>query len=162
MEQISKYFNAEKSESLLFVVVGVVAILLSAYFFIKVKQPFYNGMAYSLIAIAIIQLIVGGEVYFRSPKDITRVNQIVQTETIKIQTEEIPRMEIVMKKFVLYRWIEIGCLLIGVLMFFYFPPMTLLKGVGIGLAIQAGFMLLLDYFAEERGEIYLNYLQSIN
>jgi hypothetical protein len=45
MEQISKYFNAEKSESLLFILVGVAAILLSAYFFVKIKQPFYSRMA---------------------------------------------------------------------------------------------------------------------
>jgi hypothetical protein len=162
MEQISKYFNAEKSESLLFVLVGVGAILLSAYFFIKVKQPFYSGMAYSFIAIALIQLTVGSSVYFRSPHDIVRVNQMIQTEVSKIKTEEIPRMETVMKKFVLYRWIELACVLVGIFMFFYFQPMTLLKGIGIGLAIQASFMLLLDYFAEDRGKIYLDYLQGIN
>jgi hypothetical protein len=162
MEQISKYFNAEKSESLLFVVVGLLAILLSAYFFIKIKQPFYSGMAYSLVAIAIIQLIVGSSVYFRSPKDIARVNQIMQTDTAKIQTEEIPRVELIMKKFVLYRWFEIACMLVGMLMFFYFQPLTMLKGLGLGLAIQASFMLLLDYFAESRGKVYLDYLQGIN
>jgi hypothetical protein len=160
MEQISKYFNAEKSESLLFILVGVVAVLLSAYFFIKVKQPFYSGMAYSFIAIALIQLIVGSSVYFRSPKDIIRVNQIVQTDVTKIKTEEIPRMETVMKNFVLYRWVEIALVVLGVAMFLYFQPMTLLKGVGLGLAIQSSFMLLLDFFAESRGKVYMNYLQS--
>jgi hypothetical protein len=162
MEQISKYFNAEKNESLLFVVVGLVAILLSAYFFIKIKQPFYSGMAYPLILIALVQLTVGGSVYFRSPKDIARVNQIMQTEVAKIQTEEIPRVELIMKKFVLYRWFEIACMLVGMLMFFYFQPLTMLKGLGLGLAIQASFMLLLDYFAESRGKVYLDYLQGIN
>jgi hypothetical protein len=161
MEQVSKYFNAEKSESLLFVLVGVTTVLLSVYFFIKVKQPFYSGVGYSFVAIALIQLIVGIEVYFRSPKDIARVHQIVQTETAKIKTEEIPRMETVMKKFVLYRWIEIACIVAGVFMFFYFEPATLLKGVGLGLAIQASFMLLLDYFAETRGQVYLDFLQNI-
>lgn len=45
MEQISKYFSAEKGESLLFVAIGLVAIILASYFLIKIKQPFYNGMA---------------------------------------------------------------------------------------------------------------------
>jgi hypothetical protein len=67
MEQITKYFNAEKNESLLFVAVGVMAIALATYFFVKMKQPFYDGMAYPLIAVALIQIIVGGLVYFRSP-----------------------------------------------------------------------------------------------
>jgi multidrug transporter EmrE-like cation transporter len=161
MEQISKYFNAEKSESLLFVVVGIVALLLSAYFLVKMKQPVYNGMAYPLIVIALIQLTVGSSVYFRSPKDIARVNQIMQTETAKIQTEEIPRMETVMKKFVIYRWIEIALVGIGIALFLYFQPMTLWKGIGLGLAIQSSFMLLLDYFAENRGKVYLDYLQRL-
>jgi hypothetical protein len=161
MEQISKYFNAEKSESLLFVVVGVVALLLSAYFLVKMKQPFYNGMAYPFIVVALIQLTVGSSVYFRSPKDIARVNQIMQTDATKIQTEEIPRMETVMKNFVLYRWIEIALVVIGIALFLYFQPMTLWKGVGLGLAIQSIFMLLLDYFAESRGKVYLDYLQTL-
>jgi hypothetical protein len=37
MEQISKYFNAEKYESLLFVLVGLLAISVATYFLIKVK-----------------------------------------------------------------------------------------------------------------------------
>jgi hypothetical protein len=161
MEQISKYFNAEKSESLLFILVGVVALLLSTYFFVKIKQPFYSGMAYSFIVIALIQLTEGSSVYFRSPKDIIRVNQIMQTEAIKIQTEEITRMKTVMKNFVLYRWIEIALIAFGIVMFLYFQPMTLLKGIGLGLAIQASFMLLLDFFAESRGKVYMDYLHSL-
>ena len=161
MEQISKYFNAEKYESVLFVLVGIFAILFAAYFLVKVKQPFYIGMAYPLIAIAIIQIVVGTSVYFRSPKDILRVNNIVEHEKSKIFSEEIPRMEVVMKNFVIYRWIEIFLLLVGIIMFFYFEPNTLWKGVGLGLAIQASFMLLLDFFAESRGKTYLEFLQQL-
>ena len=161
MEQITKYFNAEKYESLLFVLVGLLAISVATYFFTKVKQPFYSGMAYPLIAIALIQIVVGSSVYFRSPKDIIRVEQIVQTEQQKIQTEEIPRMEVVMKNFVIYRWVEIALLLVGIIFYFYFKPMSISKGIGMGLSIQSGFMLLLDYFAESRGKVYLDYLRTI-
>jgi hypothetical protein len=64
MEQISKYFNAERAESLLFFCVGLAAIGLSMYFLVKLKQPFYNGLAYALLAIAYIQLVVGATVFF--------------------------------------------------------------------------------------------------
>jgi phosphate/sulfate permease len=161
MNPIEKYFNAEKSESLLFVLVGIAAIGAALYFILKLKQPFYNGMAYPLIAVALIQIIVGTLVYFRSPKDIERVNQIVQNDKPKIQSEEIPRMEVVMKNFVIYRWIEILLILTGLVLAFMFPTQTFWKGVGIGLAIQASFMLLLDYFAESRGAVYLAYLKQI-
>lgn len=161
MNQIEKYFNAEKYESVLFVLVGIVAISFATYFFIKVKQPFYNGMAYPLIVIALLQIVVGGTVYFRSPKDIKRVNEIVLTDKAKIKTEEIPRMEVVMKNFAIYRWVEIALLVVGLIMFFFFQPMTIWKGVGLGLFIQASFMLSLDFFAENRGKTYLEFLQIL-
>jgi hypothetical protein len=161
MNPIEKYFNAEKYESVLFVLVGIIAIVIASYFFVKVKQPFYNGMAYPLVVVALIQIIVGSSVYFRSPKDIARVNEIVQTNKVKIKAEEIPRMKLVMKNFDIYRWVEIVLLVTGLIMFFYFQSMTIWKGIGLGLFIQAGFMLLLDFFAESRGKIYLEYLRTL-
>lgn len=161
MNAIEKYFNAEKAESLLFILVGIAAITVAVYFILKLKQPFYNGMAITLVAVALIQITVGTSVYFRSPKDIERVNQIVQNEKSSIQKEEIPRMEVVMKNFTIYRWIEILLIIFGLVLVFTFPTQTFWKGIGIGLAIQAGFMLLLDYFAESRGSVYLDYLKQL-
>jgi MFS superfamily sulfate permease-like transporter len=162
MNQIEKYFNAEKYESVIFVLVGIIAISVAIYFFIKLKQPFYNGMSYPLIGVALIQIIVGTSVYIRSPKDISRVNEIIQTDQSRIQTEEIPRMVTVMKNFNTYKWVEIALLVIGLSMFLYFPKMSLLKGIGLGLLIQSSFMLLLDFFAESRGKEYLEFLKSLS
>ncbi|MFN7258657.1 MAG: hypothetical protein ACK5TU_02050 [Cyclobacteriaceae bacterium] len=158
MNPVEKYFGAEKAESFLFVLVGLVAITLAVYFFAKLKQPFYNGIAYPLIAIALIQITVGGSVYLRSSKDIARVNQMIQIDKTRIQTEEIPRMKIVMNNFVFYRWIEIVLVLIGLALLFSFKSATMWKGVGLGLVIQSALMLLLDFFAESRGREYLDYL----
>jgi hypothetical protein len=161
MNQLEKYFYAEKYESIFFVLVGILAITFAAYFLIKIKQPFYNGVAYPLIAVAFIQIAVGSSVYIRSPKDIARVKEIVATNTSKIKTQEIPRMQVVMKNFIIYRWVEIVLLVAGIIMFLYFQSSTFYKGFGLGLFIQASFLLLLDYFAERRGAIYLEYLQTL-
>jgi len=161
MNQIEKYFNAEKYESILFVLVGITAISFALHFLIKIKQPFFNGVSYPLISVALVQIIVGSSVYFRSPKDITRVNQIIQIEKRKIATDEIPRMEVVMKNFLIYRWVEIALLLVGVCMYLFIDSSTFLKGVGLGLMIQASFMLLLYYFAESRGKIYVAFLKAM-
>ncbi len=161
MEQVKTYFSAEKNESLLFVAIGIIAIALSIYFFISIKKPFYNGMAYPLIAIALIQLTVGASVYIRSPKDIVRVEQIISTDKSKIQAEEIPRMEAVIKNFLLYRYIEIALITAGLILMFSFSNNDLLKGIGIGLFIQSAIMLSLDFFAERRGYEYIVFLKSI-
>ncbi|MBL0328903.1 MAG: hypothetical protein IPP64_05665 [Bacteroidetes bacterium] len=161
MTSIEKYFNAEKSESLLFVLVGVVTIAVAIYFFFKLKEPFYTGIGLAFALIALIQLTVGTSVYIRSPKDIIRVQAMVSNEPSKIQSEEIPRMEIVMKNFVIYRWIEIALIMIGLVLFFATKSNSILKGGGVGLFIQAGFMLLLDYFAENRGKEYVTFLREL-
>lgn len=118
MNAVEKYFNAEKYESVFFVIVGLTAILFSIYFLIKLKQPFYAGMVYPLVIVALIQILVGSSVYGRSPKDKESVNQLLKNNQNRIKTEEIPRMEIVMKNFFVYRWIEIALILVGLFMIF--------------------------------------------
>jgi hypothetical protein len=66
-----------------------------------------------------------------------------------------------MKNFVLYRRIEIALIISGIILYFYFQPKTFWKGIGLGLSVQSSFMLLLDYFAESRGKVYLMFLQSL-
>lgn len=161
MEPVIKYFNAEKSESLLFILVGIMAISVSAYFILQIKQSFYNGMCWPLIAIAFIQITVGTSVYFRSPKDIQRVTSIIQNQKEKISSEEIPRMKVVMKNFIIYRYVEIVLLISSLLLMFLFDHSLFLKGIGIGLFIQSALMLALDFFAEKRGQEYLDFLQGI-
>ncbi len=46
MNPIEKYFNAERVESLLFIIAGIMAIGFAAWFIFKTKQPYYCGMAY--------------------------------------------------------------------------------------------------------------------
>lgn len=161
MDAIQKYFSAEKSESIFFVGAGCLAILAAIWLLLKVKQPFYSGMAYPLLMIAFIQIMVGSSVYWRSPKDIVRVTEMVQNNQARISTEEIPRMKVVMKNFVIYRWIEIILIAIGIALFIFAAPQTMLRGIGLGLSLQASIMLLLDFFAESRGKIYLEYLRTV-
>ncbi len=162
MEQVVKYFNAEKNESLLFIFVAIIAFLVSIYFLLKIKVSFFSGISLALMMIAAIQLFVGSTVYFRSSKDIERVTTFIENDRGKIQSEEIPRMKIVMKNFVIYRYVEMALTILGLILFLFFPSQTFWKGVGVGLFIQSILMLSFDYFAEKRGTEYLQYLTTIN
>ncbi|NOT37237.1 MAG: hypothetical protein HOP11_07645 [Saprospiraceae bacterium] len=161
MDAITKYFTAERNESILFLLAGLLAVVCSIYFLIKLNKDFYSGLSYSLVSIAIIQWIVGASIYIRSPKDIERVQDYCKHDKTQIQLVELPRMEKVMKSFQLYKFIEISLLLIGLFLFFYFPSESLWKGFGLGLLIQSALMLILDFFAERRGKEYINYLLSL-
>lgn len=78
MRFIHDYFNAEKFESLFFIGVGIVAIVLGLYFWFGLKEAFYKGIAIPFVLIALIQLTVGITVYLRSPKDIIMVENILK------------------------------------------------------------------------------------
>ncbi len=161
MENIQIYFNAERAESLVFITIGIIAFVAGIYFFFFLKKPFYTGMAWPLIIVAVIQLFVGGAVFIRSPKDIARVEIMFSTNHQALTTEEIPRMETVMKNFVVYRWVEIALAAVGVILILTQIFGSMGRGIGTGLLIQSLLMLVADYFAMKRGQVYLDWLQEL-
>lgn len=160
---IEKYFTAEKSESLIFIIIGIAAIIIAIIFFFFLKTNFYKGIAMPLILIAFLQITVGYTVYKRSDADRQRNVYAYDLNPSELSEKEIPRMEKVNRSFVLYRWIEIGLLMTGLVLIFLYkadPSRSFVYGIGIGLAIQAVIMLGSDYFAEARAKIYTKGLKE--
>jgi len=60
--------DAEKFESTFFVFTGINAIILACYFIFVLKKPFQNGIAFSIAAIALIQIVAWTSVYFYKPQ----------------------------------------------------------------------------------------------
>ena len=162
---IHKYFVAEKQESLLFIIIGAVAVILSVvfFFFVKTNPSFYKGAAIPLFLIGLLLAVVGFTVYVRSDKQ--RMDAAYKTGLDAhgfVKNEEGPRMEKVMKNFVIYRYTEIALLVIGAGLFIYFraalPGLNnkalFWKGFGLALAVMAIIALTADYFAEKRGKEY--------
>ncbi len=164
---IYKYFIAEKQESLLFLIVGIAAIMLAIIFFIFIRSNplFYKGAAIPLLAIGIVQCVVGFTVYSRSNKQMNEVAYNIGMEPVSYtRTQELPRMETVMKNFVIYRWVEIALIVTGIVLIFLFranPDRSFWYGLGITLAIQAFLMLGADFFAERRGGVYTEELENL-
>ena len=164
---IYKYFIAEKQESLLFLIVGIVAVLLAFvfWFFLKSSPSFFKGAAIPLLAIGLIQIVVGYPVYCRTDKQKSDIAYNMGMEPVAYVTQtELPRMKPVMKNFIIYRWVEIVFIITGLVLIFLFksnPDKSFWYGFGVALAIQAVIMLGADYFAEKRGKVYTEELQKI-
>ncbi len=164
---VHKYFVSEKQESLLFLGLGISAIVLAVifFFFIKSNPAFFKGAAIPLFVIGLIQCVVGYSVYTRSDKQRTDIAYNIGMEPVNFtKSEELPRMKTVMKNFIIYRYAEITLALIGIGLFIYFRINVahgFWKGVGLTLAIQALLMLGADYFAEQRGKTYYKALEAI-
>ena len=164
---IYKYFIAEKQESLLFLIVGIIAIVLAVvcWFFIKSNPSFFKGAAIPLLAIGLMQTVVGYTVYNRSDKQKADIAyNIGMDPAAYVKQVEMPRMKTVMKNFIIYRWVEIAFIVTGFILIFLFrsnPDKSFWYGFGLALAIQAVIMLGADYFAEQRGKVYIEQLGRV-
>jgi hypothetical protein len=160
MIPVVKYFNGEKAESYIFILIGVVALALAIYFFFGLKSSFWKGVAIPFIIVALLEFVVGYTIVTRSPKDIARVETFIQKEPNNIKVLEIPRMEKVMNNFVVFRYAEIALIILGIALMYSSMNDTFWRGIGLGLFIQSGIVLCLDFFAERRGHTYLEYLKE--
>lgn len=161
MNPIVKYFTGERQESFLFLGLGIIGCTLALYFLFISKSSFLKGVAVPFLLVSFLEIAVGLTLIFRSPKDIIRVEKYLFERNEMIQKVEIPRMEIVMRNFLIFRYIEIGFILIGIFLLYGFRQSLFWNGIGLGLFIQSSIVLLLDFFAERRGEVYLGYLKSL-
>lgn len=167
---IEKYFIAEKQESLLFLILGIIAIVTAIVLLIMVKNNFWRGFAIPLIAIGLVQAIVGFNVYKRSDADRVRVVYAHDLNPYDLKTKELPRMQKVIKNFIVYRWVEIAFLAIAIILIVLYKNNAVVEnswkgnafayGLGVALAIQSVNALVSDFFAEKRAAIYTQLLQQ--
>lgn len=162
-EAIEKYFLAEKSESWIFMAIGIAGIVTAIIAFFFLKTSFYKGLAMPLVIVGLLLGIVGFTVYKKSDEDRIRNVYALGMNPGQLKEKELPRMEVVMKNFVVYRYVEIALALLGIALFFYFnknETQLFWKGFGLALAIMALLAVTADYFAEKRGNIYINELND--
>lgn len=160
---IEKYFNAEKNESLLFIILGITAIVIALVFFFYLKTNWHKGFAIPFVVVGLMHLIVGYTVNNRSDEDRKRNVYAYDMNPAELKAKEIPRMEKVNKNFVVYRYTEIALLFISVGLFFYFrgnAEKSFWTGLGLALAIEAAVSLGADFFAEQRAHHYIKGIQS--
>jgi hypothetical protein len=161
MNPIVKYFHGEKAESYIFIIIGVIAFAMALYFIFVGKTSFWKGVAIPVIMVALLEIVVGYTIVIRSPNDSIRVENYIQNEPQSIKTLEIPRMEKVMSNFVIFRYVEIALIILGIIFMYSSMNDTFWRGIGLGLFIQASTVLSLDFFAERRGHIYIGYLKEL-
>ncbi len=154
--QLERYFAGEKAESLLFVGVGLVAIVIAALCWTVLKRPLTSGLAWPLLVVGLIQVGVGGGVYLRTDRQVAELQALLARDPAAYVAAEGPRMAAVMRNFVLYRYTEIALLVIGLglSLWGWRAGHAFWLGVGIGLALQSGLMLVADGYAEARGRTY--------
>jgi hypothetical protein len=108
-----------------------------------------------LVLIALIQLGVGGSVYFRTDTQVAELSAQMSAEPAAYKAAELARMDKVSKNFEIYKVIEIVLLAAGIVMAYALRRSEVFYGVAVGLIMQASVMLVLDLFAERRADTYV-------
>ena len=161
MNPVIKYFNGEKAESYVFILIGVIALAVALYFILALKSSFWKGVAIPFIIVSLLEFVVGYTIVTRSPKDIARIESFIQNEPQSIEIHEIPRMEKVMTNFLIFRYAEIALIILGIVLMYCSMNETIWRGIGLGIFTQASIVLCLDFFAERRGHTYLEFLKEV-
>lgn len=148
------YLSAEKHESLLFLAIGMAALIASWLIYRHAAR--YKGMIGPLVAIAAIQIVVGGTVFLRTDVQLAELQRKRIVAPAAFKAEEGRRMSGVMRNFGLYKAIEATLLGVGIVLGAALRRRAYWHAFGLGLALQAAVMLALDFVAESRGQHYLD------
>jgi hypothetical protein len=159
-KELLVYFVGEKQESVLFLVVGVLAIGVAAWLWTTDHR--FRLMAVPLVVVALMQMVVGFTIYARTDAQVQSLSVLQKNEPAQFQLEEIDRMQTVMTNFKIYKTIEVVLLVFVLALIAFLPKSDAAVGIGLGLLVQAAFTLALDLFAEARGEAYLAALRAFN
>lgn len=156
VSQMEDYLDAERAESRLFVGMGVLAVGGGTAALAASDRDFLRGAGPPLIGVGLIQLVVGGSVWWRTERQKAELRSLILSDPARYVSEETARMKVVNDNFVIYRWTELSLLGAGVATAGVGRALDkeFVTGLGVGLAFQSAVMLTLDYFAEKRGREY--------
>jgi Mg2+/citrate symporter len=163
--EIEKYFIAEKQESLVFLILGIIAMVLALIFYLSAKSPVFKGAALPLLILGLVQTMAGYAVFAKS--DDQRVSQVYAYDMNpdQLKTTELTRMRKVKTNFLVYRWVEIGFVIAGIILIIIFRndmERYFWVGFGIALTLMAAEIFTADWIAEKRAVNYTNLLEEFN
>jgi Mg2+/citrate symporter len=161
---IEKYFLTEKNAGLIFLIVGIIALLIAAGFFFFWKTNFAKGAAIPLLIFGLVQAVAGFAVYKSS--DNQRIDMVYSFDMnpSKLRNEELPRMKMVNRNFVIYKWIEIALIITAIVLIVLYrnnEEKVFLFGFAITLLIQSALMFSADFVAAKRASIYTQQLETL-
>lgn len=159
-QDIRSYFEAEKSATMFFMIIGIITII-AGIVFLFLKPRIFMGAAFPLIVVGIVQLVVGYSVYSRIDKQVSDVIYSYDMNPDYFKNKELPRMEVLTKNFTVYKSIELACIVIAIVLLWYnYRKQNIWLGVGAGLLLQGLIVFTGDLFAAQRADKYTNSIKE--
>jgi hypothetical protein len=157
--ELLAYFAAERAGGFVLAAIGAAAIVLAA--FLWRRGGGYKAMLWPLVAIGLVEVVVGLGVALRTPAQVEALSRGMLQERSATVRAESERMARVNRSFAVLEVVEVALLGIGLMLAWLLPRPGTWSSVGMGLALQAAVLLVFDHFAAERAAAYTRWLQSL-
>lgn len=155
-QHLIAYYSAEKLTAALLVLVAAAAFGFCSYLW-KQKSP-YRAMIYPLVAIGLLQLFVGVNVFVRTDAHVASLLQQLNVYPIDFRSEELARMEMALRNLTAYRVIELFVCAGGGVLLYVVRTNVHAKAIALGLAVQSAIMFVVHLLALWRTEKYVGRL----
>lgn len=154
--EMHTYFGGEGAESWGFGAMGLLSLTGASLGLFAAKDDFFQGAAFPLAAVGLIQLGAGVVLGLRTHRQIAARDALLDKHDHSFWELETPRMKRVRFQFEVLEVVEIGLAMIGLGLAAYGGRAReqTVTGIGIGLAVEAGAMLALDNAASQRADRY--------
>jgi hypothetical protein len=157
---ILKFYKAQKAQGILFILIGLIAVIFSLLLIINVNDLFSNGIILPIFIIGMLQVYFGVNTFKNTPIHLLLVQSFVKENQASMANIEIPSIH----KTILFQKKMINTFLffiaLAILFMFVFNHSLFLQGLGIGLFIQSLIVITANYFADQRSQIYLKWLND--
>lgn len=160
---IEKYFLAEKQGAMLVLIIGGIALLLGLIFYFVFRTGLFKGAAIPLIALGIMECFVGYGIYKKSDEERIRLVYAYDMNPDQLKSEELPRMQELNKRFVIYQSVEIGFVILGVILMILYNGLSgrsFWLGVGLALIVQGVVLFGIEIMAAQRAKEYTRKLSA--
>lgn len=160
---IERYFTAEKQGGLIFMLLAGLALAVALFFLFGQKSACYKGASIPLILFTLVFLYAGYSLYSLSDERRIRNVYAYDMNPGDLKEKELPRVRQMLGKMKVYRWVEIGAFVIGLLLWFYFrgrPDLSHYSGFAISLAICALVAHGLDFIEKKRALEYVKKIEA--
>lgn len=158
LQAVQIYFQGEKTEALVFILpIGLLSLVFGVWLLTDNPTGFMRGIAIPFLLMGLLMTAVGAVVGYRTPGQVSVLEQSLQSDRHAALQAERGRMDKVNKAWLVYLaiWGLLGVL--GLVLRFV-TSSDALQGFGIALVFFCGVGLLVDGFAERRTQPYVRAL----
>jgi hypothetical protein len=161
-DEVSAYFGREKLAARLFLGFGIASVAGGAAL-ISRPDAFTRGAGYTMASIGVLQAVAATAYHFSIDARVAKLHARIAQEPEAFHRDESARVRGVVSRFAIFRYTELALMIAGVGLAAAgeVNGKPLMKGIGLGLGVEAFVFLALDQIAEHSAHRYQEALARI-